>query len=256
MKLCGCQDTCPMRLYSKFQLPGWSGTLQAGQRLIFKNLPCKSPRFLAFFQRLCFYGYLEAFSGKVQESRPCLTFNFTYWDMFFDLKKASGGCQEASESWHVLNFLSFWLHQTTQTQCLTTIRLLRAWKLFNNEYISYKKSWMVSWGHGPGVRWEQGHGGVHQDHGKHDQIHVLHLFQNASIQGCQMCHIENQEQVDSDNKDVEESIRMSVCHLLKNVCIKGCHICHKGDIEKVDSNRQYLQAQNLLKLNNLLNKKL
>ena len=71
-----------------------------------------------------------------------------------------------------------------------------------------------------------------------------------------MCHIENQEQVDSDNKDVEESIRMSVCHLLKNVCIKGCHICHKGDIEKVDSNRQYLQAQNLLKLNNLLNKKL
>ena len=47
-----------------------------------------------------------------------------------------------------------------------------------------------------------------------------------------MCHIENQEQVDSDNKDVEESIRMSVCHLLKNVCIKGCHICHKGDIEK------------------------
>ena len=82
------------------------------------------------------------------------------------------------------------------------------------------------------------------------------LVQNASIQGCQMCHIENQEQVDSDNKDVEESIRMSVCHLLKNVCIKGCHICHKGDIEKVDSNRQYLQAQNLLKLNNLLNKKL
>ena len=172
MKLCGCQDTCPMRLYSKFQLPGWSGTLQAGQRVIFKNLPCKSPRFLAFFQRLCFYGYLEAFSGKVQESRPCLTFNFTYWDMFFDLKKASGGCQEASESWHVLNFLSFWLHQTTQTQCLTTIRLLRAWKLFNNEYISYKKSWMVSWGHGPGVRWEQGHGGVHPDHGEHAQIHV------------------------------------------------------------------------------------
>ena len=217
MKLCGCQDTCPMRLYSKFQLPGWSGTLQAGQRLIFKNLPCKSPRFLAFFQRLCFYGYLEAFSGKVQESRPCLTFNFTYWDMFFDLKKASGGCQEASESWHVLNFLSFWLHQTTQTQCLTTIRLLRAWKLLNNEYISYKKSWMVSWGHGPGVRWEQGHGGVHQDHGEHDQIHVLHLFQNASIQGCQMCHIENQEQVDSDNKDMEESIRTMV-NMIRYMC--------------------------------------
>ena len=49
--------------------------------------------------------------------------------------------------------------------------------------------------------------------------------------------------MDSDNKDMEESIRMSVCNLLKNVCIKGCQICHKGDIEKVDSNRQYLQAQ-------------
>ena len=64
---------------------------------------------------------------------------------------------------------------------------------------------------------------------------------------------EDIDQVYGDNKDMEESIRMSVCHLLKNVCIKRSQICHKGDIEKVDSNRQYLQAQNLLKLNNLLN---
>ena len=127
MKLCGCQDTCPMRLYSKFQVPGWSGTFQAGQRLILKNLPCKSPRFLVFFQRLCFYGYLEAFSGQVQESRPCLTFDFTYWDMFFDLKKSSGGCQEASKSWHVLNFLSFWLHQITQTGKKSPDWVLEAW---------------------------------------------------------------------------------------------------------------------------------
>ena len=200
MKFCGHLSICEESLYSKFQLPGWSGTFQAGQRLIFRNLPCKSPRFLAFFQRLCFYGYLEAFSGKVQGSRPCLTFDFIYWDMFFDLKKASGGCQEASESWHVLNFLSFWLHQTTQTQCLTTIRLLRAWKLFNNEYISYKKSWMVSWGHGPGVRWEQGHGGVHQHQGEHVQLYVGHYLQNASIRESQICKKEDPEQVDSENK--------------------------------------------------------
>ena len=51
---------------------------QHGRNVKLKKLPCKSPRFLAFFQRLCFYGYLEAFSGKVQESRPCLTFDFTY----------------------------------------------------------------------------------------------------------------------------------------------------------------------------------
>ena len=61
-----------------------------------------------------------------------------------------------------------------------------------------------------GGQWQQGHGGVHQDHGEHDQIHVLHLFQNASIQGCQICHKEYQEQVDRENKDMDKSIRAMV----------------------------------------------
>ena len=121
MKFCGHLSICEDSLYSKFQLPGWSGTFQAGQRLILKS---KSLRFLAFFQRLCFYGYLEAFSGQVQESRPCLTFDFTYWDMFFDLKKSSGGCQEASESWHVLNFLSY---RSQQTGKKLSVWVLEAW---------------------------------------------------------------------------------------------------------------------------------
>ena len=94
-------------LIFQISTPWVIGNSSVRSRSPVKNLPYKSPKFLAFFQRLCFYGYLEAFSGQVEESRPCLTFDFTYWDMFFDLKKSSGGCQEASESWHVLNFLSF-----------------------------------------------------------------------------------------------------------------------------------------------------
>ena len=39
---------------------------------------------------------------------------------------------------------------------------------------------------------------------------MLHLFQNASIQGCQICHKEYQEQVDRENKDMDKSIRAMV----------------------------------------------
>ena len=58
-------------------------TLQPGQKLIWKNLPSKSLRFLAFFQRLGFYGHLEAFSGKVQAK----------------FMEVLGGCPGASEHW-------------------------------------------------------------------------------------------------------------------------------------------------------------
>ena len=90
LKFCGGQGTCPMSLYSKFQRPGWSGTLQPGQKLIWKNLPSKSLRFLAFFQRLGFYGHLEAFLGKVQAK----------------FMEVPGGCPGASEHWSSKIFLN------------------------------------------------------------------------------------------------------------------------------------------------------
>ena len=59
-----------------------------GKNIKLKKLHSKSPRFQAFFQRLCFYGHLEAFSGKVQESRLALTFDLhiTYRNMFSNLR--------------------------------------------------------------------------------------------------------------------------------------------------------------------------
>jgi hypothetical protein len=39
---------------------------------------------------------------------------------------------------------------------------------------------------------------------------VWHHFQIASIQGCKICKKEDPEQVDSENKDMEESIRIMV----------------------------------------------
>ena len=39
---------------------------------------------------------------------------------------------------------------------------------------------------------------------------MWHHFQNASIQGCQICHKEDPQQVDSENKDMEESISIKV----------------------------------------------
>ena len=95
LKFCGSTE-----LISKFQLPGWLGTFQPGQKLIWKNLPSQCLRFLAFFQRFGFYGHLEASSGNVQERRPCLTFVFTFGNMFmFQFMEVPGGRPGASKHW-------------------------------------------------------------------------------------------------------------------------------------------------------------
>ena len=52
-------DLCKKKLIFSMTSP------QCGKNVKLKKLHSKSPRFSAFFQRLCFYGHLEAFSGKV-----------------------------------------------------------------------------------------------------------------------------------------------------------------------------------------------
>ena len=77
--------------------------------------------------------------------------------------------------------------------------MLRSTMMSLSSYTSYVQ-WMV---------WKY-QVGINQDHGEHDQLYVWHHFQNASIQGCQICHKEDPQQVDSENKDMEESISIKV----------------------------------------------
>ena len=63
-------------------------------------------KLVAFFQRLVFYGHLEAFSGKVQENWPCLTFVFTLGNMFLQFMEVPGGCPGASKHWSSKIFLN------------------------------------------------------------------------------------------------------------------------------------------------------
>ena len=137
--------------------------------------------------------------------------------MFPNLIEVPGGCQGASESWHVLNFSVSDCIKQHKHSVMLQLSYREPGKCYHTEYISYSKHKKAFWGTRAGGQWEQGHGGVHQDHGEHVQLYVWHHFQNASIQGCQISQKEDPEQVDSENKDMEESIRIMV-NMFNYIC--------------------------------------
>ena len=128
LKFCRWLDICPMSLYSKFQPPGWSGTIWAEKILIWKNLPSKSPRFLPFFKDCAFTAIRGIFRQSSRKQTPS-NFCFYFWkhvsQPHWGHRRLSGSLQKLT----CPQFFSFWLHQTTQTQCYATIKLQRAWKV-------------------------------------------------------------------------------------------------------------------------------
>ena len=67
-KFCGHLSTCEESLYSESERPWWSGTFQAVRNVKLRNLPCKSPRFLTFFQRLGCHGPGRHFRAKFEKA--------------------------------------------------------------------------------------------------------------------------------------------------------------------------------------------
>ena len=67
-KFCGHLSTCEEGLYSESERPKWSGTFQKVRNVKWRNLPCKSPRFLTFFQRLGCHGPGRHFRAKFEKA--------------------------------------------------------------------------------------------------------------------------------------------------------------------------------------------
>ena len=84
-------------------------------------------------------------------------------------------------------------------------------------YVPHLVLWRPSWGPLPGGQREGGHGGPQHDHGEWHQYCLSHLYQNASAHGRWIYRNEDPYQVDSERRDMGDSIM-----IMENVNIITC----------------------------------